>query len=81
MEIVVLPEEERSAEIRTLGMLPAPFPACFVWDMLSIPLNLLYLMIFLPALIAALWHLLSLQRIAVYPPLQVILSIPSAARR
>ncbi|WP_269850272.1 hypothetical protein [Methanosarcina horonobensis] len=35
MEIVVLPEEERSAEIRTLGMLPTSFlPGWLLWDML-----------------------------------------------
>jgi len=39
MEIVVLPEEERSAEIRTLGILPASFPpGWLLWDMFSLPL-------------------------------------------
>jgi hypothetical protein len=38
MEIVVLPEEERSAEIRTLGMLPASFPpGWLLWDMILYP--------------------------------------------
>ena len=30
MEIVVLPEEERSAEIRTLGILAAPVSDCLL---------------------------------------------------
>lgn len=38
MEIVVLPEEERSAEIRTLGILLAPDPACLSLDIFQYPL-------------------------------------------
>ncbi len=44
MEIVVLPEEERSAEIRTLGILPASFPpGWLLWDMFSLPPDVVFL--------------------------------------